>query len=54
MSNTYHNNDAGGTAFDHWPGPPIDPLQPGFEHATPTPDGGRTRFQNSTQGGGRR
>jgi len=45
MSNTYHNNDAGGTAFDHWPGPPIGRAEPGFEHATPTPDGGRTRFQ---------
>ena len=26
MTNTYHNNDSGGTVFDHTPGPPSEGL----------------------------
>jgi len=45
MTNTYHNNDSGGTVFQPSPGPPIERVDRVSPPANPTLSVPKTHFQ---------
>ena len=52
MTTTYHNNDAGGTAFAAHPAPPVGGVDRPPEAADPHTHAVETRLQNRPNGGG--